>query len=264
MLSDGTEIEEDSTESDNEVDNSGEIRYSFKGKKTARYINNSLNTPTLSAIRRQINELFGEVDSGIANGVAVEFGDSVYIVDAGVEDGRVDYGVRSKETISDNDLRKEYIRRKNGKSIREGYISDGLSSKFGDEYVDDWNNYFGRKLGDELSDNTRKSENNESRISEKDATDGRRRLKFSLKIGNEDVSGTVEETNNLVALHNLSEQNLLKVIDLGGFPMPSIAVTTTAPVPTTAYAFVSEKKSQFITILSKFLDKIKNKKGKMI
>ena len=57
-------------------------------------------------------------------------------------------------------------------------------------------------------------------------------LKYSLKIGNEDISGTVEETKNLVALHNLSEQNLLKVIDLGGFPMPSIAVTTTAPVPT--------------------------------
>ena len=38
-------------------------------------------------------------------------------------------------------------------------------------------------------------------------------------------TGQVEETKNLVALHNLSEDKLLKVISLGGFPMPSIAVT---------------------------------------
>lgn len=42
--------------------------------------------------------------------------------------------------------------------------------------------------------------------------------KFSLK-------STVEETKDLVALHNLTEDKLLKSISLGGFPMPSIAVT---------------------------------------
>ena len=35
----------------------------------------------------------------------------------------------------------------------------------------------------------------------------------------------VEMTKDLVALHNLSEDKLLKAIKLGGFPMPSIAVT---------------------------------------
>ena len=35
----------------------------------------------------------------------------------------------------------------------------------------------------------------------------------------------VEETKDLVALHNLTEDKLLKSIALGGFPMPSIAVT---------------------------------------
>lgn len=50
-------------------------------------------------------------------------------------------------------------------------------------------------------------------------------LKYSLKVGNEEIGGTVEETKNLVALHNLSEEKLLKVLQLGGFPMPSIAIT---------------------------------------
>ena len=35
----------------------------------------------------------------------------------------------------------------------------------------------------------------------------------------------IEETENLVALHNLSEDKLHKALMLGGFPMPSIAVT---------------------------------------
>lgn len=50
-------------------------------------------------------------------------------------------------------------------------------------------------------------------------------IRYALTIDGETVSGTVEETNDLVALHNLSEEKLLKVLDLGGFPMPSIAVT---------------------------------------
>ena len=50
-------------------------------------------------------------------------------------------------------------------------------------------------------------------------------IKYSLKVGNEEIGGTIEETKNLVALHNLSEEKLLKVLQLGGFPMPSIAIT---------------------------------------
>lgn len=52
------------------------------------------------------------------------------------------------------------------------------------------------------------------------------KVRYSVKIGEETVSGTAEETGTLVALHNLSEEKLLKVLELGGFPMPSIAVTT--------------------------------------
>lgn len=44
------------------------------------------------------------------------------------------------------------------------------------------------------------------------------RVKFSLK-------SPVEETKDLVALHNVSEQGLLGAIYLGGLPSPSIAIT---------------------------------------
>lgn len=38
-------------------------------------------------------------------------------------------------------------------------------------------------------------------------------------------SNDVEETKDLIAVHNLSAEKLLKALNLGGFPMPSIAIT---------------------------------------
>ena len=64
------------------------------------------------------------------------------------------------------------------------------------------------------------SNSRRSRSTERDST-----IRYALTIDGETVSGAVEETNDLVALHNLTEEKLLKVLDLGGFPMPSIAVT---------------------------------------
>lgn len=44
------------------------------------------------------------------------------------------------------------------------------------------------------------------------------KTKFSLDV-------PIEETKELIAVHNLSEEKLLKDLELGGFPMPSIAIT---------------------------------------
>lgn len=50
-------------------------------------------------------------------------------------------------------------------------------------------------------------------------------IRYALQLGDEQITVGSEQGKNLVALHNLSEQNLLRVLQLGGFPMPSIAVT---------------------------------------
>ncbi len=51
-----------------------------------------------------------------------------------------------------------------------------------------------------------------------DSTTPENNEKFSLKT-------TVEETKDLIAVHNLNEEKLSKTLELGGFPMPSIAIT---------------------------------------
>ncbi len=63
------------------------------------------------------------------------------------------------------------------------------------------------------SNDTRNSENVNAEISE-------HQTEFSMRE-------PVEQVGNLLALHNLTEQNLLDTIRLGGFPMPSIAVVKT-------------------------------------
>lgn len=50
-------------------------------------------------------------------------------------------------------------------------------------------------------------------------------IRFSLKAKGENISGEAEIKGDLVALHNLDERKLMKVLELGGFPMPSIAIT---------------------------------------
>lgn len=64
------------------------------------------------------------------------------------------------------------------------------------------------------------SESNRGRAAEKSARD-------SGAVGKEKFSmdEPIEEKKNLIALHNLNETKLLKTLKLGGFAMPSIAIT---------------------------------------
>ncbi len=165
----------------NELYNSSEIRYSFKGKKTASYINKRLDTPTLNFIRNELRKIYGSIDSAIADGIAIEKENSIFVVDSGIEDGKIDFGVRHQFKIDDANLRLMNLEEINDRAISKGYVDNEISKRIRHSSNNGSRGSVERKLSEELSDNTRKSENNESRISGKDAADGSRRLKFSLK-----------------------------------------------------------------------------------
>lgn len=92
------------------------------------------------------------------------------------------------------------------KNIRDG-VDYGAMQQPTDEYVAFYSNQI------KLTTNKNPSKQND--------------IRYALEIDGETTPVDVEEGRNLVALHNLSEDKLLRVIELGGFPMPSIAVTTT-------------------------------------
>ncbi len=95
---------------------------------------------------------------------------------------------RSCESIHKNIEEYENISRRGNvdseniaESIRKGYIDNGLSSKFGAEYADDWRSYRRQEFRKELSTNQKQSTNNQNGISNANANRRIRRLIFIVK-----------------------------------------------------------------------------------
>ena len=166
------------------LDNSNEVRYSFKGKKTARYINKKLDTPTLSFIRNELRKMYGPIDSAIADGIAIEKDKTIFVVDSGIEDGHIDFGVLYYIEIADDNLRYKNMEEINDRAVSKGHVDNEISKKIRRSPDNGSDGSVQRELQKELSDNTRKSENNESGISEGDGFGRGRRLKLSLKDSN--------------------------------------------------------------------------------
>ena len=149
-----------------------------------------------------MRKIYGPIDSAIADGIAIEKENSIFVVDSGIEDGKIDFGVRHQFKIDDANLRLKNLEEINDRAISKGYVDNEISKRIRHSSNNGSRGSIERKLSEELSDNTRKSENNESRISGKDATDGSRRLKFSLKDSekalNERVSGLKEIIRNFI------------------------------------------------------------------
>ena len=143
--------------------------------------------------------MFFGYDNVIANDIAIENGDKVYIVDSGKENGKTDFQVVEAYIITDKQIREEFIRRKNDESVSKGHISDGLSSKFGDKYDNDRGSDTRQKLGQELSNDNEQSQNNEAGISQGNADRGNlNKSQFNLK-SNPQISLSKGEIRKIVA-----------------------------------------------------------------
>lgn len=84
-------------------------------------------------------------------------------------------------------------------------LDEGASGGYGQEVVDHGISYV------TFSPNQFKNIDNENPTDNDD-------IRFSLDV-------PVEEAGDLIAVHNMTTEQLMKTLDLGGFPMPSIAVT---------------------------------------
>ena len=118
-------------------------------------------------INKQLLKLYRGLDSGIADGIAIENEGIIFIVDSGKGNGVLNFAVRKRIKVSNEDLRLEYIRRTNNESISNGYISDELSPRVRNGYDNDWGRNLRREFGEELQVDTGKSSNNQSGISQK-------------------------------------------------------------------------------------------------
>ena len=124
-------IEDDEEES--EVDTDEEIKYNRR--KRVRYISyDKVGMDAVRYIRSELAKLY-ENEDGVADGIAIESEDQIYVVDSGCDNGDIEFVIRKIITIKDSEFRAEYARRKNNDSLSKGYISDGLSARFRSGYV---------------------------------------------------------------------------------------------------------------------------------
>ncbi len=148
--------------------------------KVARYIaKNKLDIQVINFIERKLKSIYGDVTDAILNDIAIEKGDIVYIVDSGIDNGELSFGIRKKTRISNDQLRQEYVRRQNGQSIQKGFVSDGLSSRLGIEY--DNNRSSNRRFQNrtELSTNNTEPTDIEGRVPTTNRSRGSGRLEIS-------------------------------------------------------------------------------------
>ena len=136
----------------------------------AKYLSyNRVGIDNVAYIKDQLQKVYGDVMSGIADEIAVARGTKVYIVDSGRENGKIKMGVRGILNFSDLALRDEYVRRQNNDAVSKGRVSDGLSSKFKSENDSSRESSLRRESGSKLQADTRESEDQQSRVSGENA-----------------------------------------------------------------------------------------------
>lgn len=161
------------------IDKNEEKSYSKSTRKVVKYIPYSkVGNENVSQIRRELSNIYSKYNDCVADGIAIENGNKVFVVDSSKDDGDLRFGIRKQFTISNDELRKEYIRRTNYESISKGFVSDGLSSEIRNRYDNNRRGYSRQESGKELSVDSRESTNNKERISKQDAD--RRGIKYSL------------------------------------------------------------------------------------
>lgn len=150
-----------------------EERKVYNRKKSARYIQfEKVGNEVVRHIRSELKKIYGNSD-GVADGIAIEHGNDVYIVDSGRENGSVTFGIRRKKRILDANLRADFIRRENNDAVSNGYISDGLSQRIGNGMGGDSGRNMRRKSGTEFQIDSRESGDNQRGVPGEDADIGR-------------------------------------------------------------------------------------------
>ena len=128
-------------------------------------------------------EARAEYSNGVADHIAIEYENKVYIVDSGKEKGVISFGVRKKLTISNDVKRSLYIKKNNKEAYENGYGSRDVFEKIGVELDVDHGSDVGQERKKDAKAAGEKSQHNEGRVPEKNENRGvdEAQLQYSLK-----------------------------------------------------------------------------------
>ncbi len=137
-----------------------------KQGKRVKYIPYSkVRYADINAIKKQLYKIYSDVRDGFADGIALEVGNAIYVVDSGKENGEITFGIRKKIKVSNAEIIKERCAKINDNAISEGYVGSELVGKIKIESNNDNRSSIGREFGSELSIDKEKPTDNEERVS---------------------------------------------------------------------------------------------------
>ena len=136
----------------------------YNRSRITRYISyEKVGMENVRHIRSVLKGLYDGVD-GIADGIAIENGKSLFVIDTGRDNGEITFGVKKRLTIEDDKMRKERMLEINDGAISNGDVSVHISEKIEHTPSNDSGSGDGRKLQKELSTDNRKPADNKGRV----------------------------------------------------------------------------------------------------
>ncbi len=173
------------------VDKHLELLYNnsrFSLQRRAKYIAyDKIGKANIEAIRKKLQNIYAGVGNAVADGIGIEVGTTVFIVDSGKDQGEIAFGVRQRITISNSELRKQRLEALNERAVSKGYVSSELFGRFGGTSDNRNGSGIGRELGAKLSTNQGETEHQQGRVSERNGDSRGRGLnsRFSISVDSE-------------------------------------------------------------------------------
>ena len=148
-------------------------RILYNRKKIAQYIPYSqVGNGAIRHIKTELRKIYNNED-GVADGVAIEYGNNIYIVDSGRENGSISFGVRKKITVSNDAKRSIYIQEINKESAKNGYGDREVFEKLGVKLDYNSGSNVGRESIQDRSVSEGESQDNQGGVLGENADNGR-------------------------------------------------------------------------------------------
>ena len=113
-------------------------------------------------------DLYSGISKGVANGIAISVGSTVYIVDTGKDNVQgIRIGFIKRITINNANIRENYINHINQEAYDNGYGSRQIFEKLGVNLGNNSRNNVGRLSGTNASNTQGQSRNQQRKVAQK-------------------------------------------------------------------------------------------------
>ena len=138
------------------------VKYSQKINKYLSY--SQIGNHNVAIIKRQLSKLYSGIEGGVADNIAIEIDNTVYVVDTGNQNGEISVGFLRKRTIKEDEKRRRYAREINQESYDRGFGNRTVFERLGADLDHNSGSNVGRELREDKANTSKHSSNNKNGV----------------------------------------------------------------------------------------------------